>query len=407
MKSQTVLQILPKEKFKKEIAFLRRLFLPRPFSSAAYSFLPTKNDWRLIRKYVPSICLFITNQCNTMCKVCFTNSSPYDFSKDLSFDEIKKILKKIGRGKRITLIGGEPTVREDLFKIIELIRKTGNQPELYTNGLKLSDLDYVIKLKKCGISRVYFTFDGLDENVYEKLNGNGREVLMMKLLALKNLNKVGINTILAARVLKGLNEDQIKGLIDLCVYSAKKKGFIKGIYFYAAVPYGRFLLKNCEMSCSELISLIENITKGEVRLQYLVETKKLLLNLFKLSLKVKKPLPILGGGGILGAYRAGSIKELIPLKSLKKINTFFEKGRIVKSLFEMFKISELRNIALRFLVKKDVFKAFVGRGMFILGIGTVNTPISDMQVFIDTVGIGKNGPDIVFNLGAYSSKEIT
>jgi uncharacterized radical SAM superfamily Fe-S cluster-containing enzyme len=175
--------------------------------------------------------LNITNRCNAFCKICITNSSPYDFSQELSKEEILSILKRIGKGKRVVLIGGEPTVREELTDIIKLIKASGNQPELFTNGIKLASFEYTKKLKDAGIKRVYLSFDSLKENYYEIMNGN-RNLLWFKLLALKNLNLLKIDTVIAMRVVKNLNIEDVEPILNLCINSVKRKGTIRGIIFH-------------------------------------------------------------------------------------------------------------------------------------------------------------------------------
>jgi MoaA/NifB/PqqE/SkfB family radical SAM enzyme len=124
------------------------------------------------------------------------NSGPFVSREfDLSIDEIKSVLRKVGKGKRIVLMGGEPTIREDLPEIIKLIRKSGNYPILYTNGLKLADISYVKKLKKAGLKQVIITLDGFDPKVTETLRGNKNEYLL-KILALKNLEAEIILTLI-------------------------------------------------------------------------------------------------------------------------------------------------------------------------------------------------------------------
>jgi uncharacterized radical SAM superfamily Fe-S cluster-containing enzyme len=390
----------------KKVKNLEKFFVKSPYSSKSFYFCPTENDWKIMRKYIPTILIYITNRCNNFCKICSTNSTPFDYSKELSKKDIIKILQKIGRKKRIILIGGEPTIRDDLFDIIEIIRKSGNHPELFTNGLRLSNFDYAKKLKKAGVKRIYFSFDGFKDEIYEKMNGNSKEIIL-KLLALRNLEILEIDTIISARIAMGVNEDQVKNLIDFCANSTKKGGCIRGVHFYGATHYGRFLLKDSKIYTSELVKLVENATNYKIDLDYLIEIKKLALNLFKISSTYNIPLNF-GSGGLIGLYKADNvkIKKLFPISFVRKINKYFEMKKTLHIVYESLKNKEVRKIILRFICGKDLIKAVTKNRVFIIGVGNVNTPLSYQPYFSDSIGLERGkGENIIALLANYSSGE--
>lgn len=391
-----------------KIRELGKYYQPTLFSSNSFYFSPTKNDWKIIRKHIPTILLYITNNCNSSCKICFKNSLPGDNSQDFSMKEISCILKKIGRGKRVVLIGGEPTVRKDLFKIIKLIKKSGNYPELFTNGLRLANVRFVKKLKDLGVKRVYFSFDGFDKEIYEKMSGNKNE-LILKLLALNNLEAFGIDVILSVRIVKGLNEDQVKKIIDFCVKDIKRSGTIRGIDFYGATPYGRFLIENGEFSEVKLIKLLEKVTRKIVSLEYLVETKKLVLNINKILSKLGISINF-GSGGLIGFFEVGSIKRLIPIRNLKKINGLFERNKIFQAIFELLKIKKLRAAILKFIFKRNVLDNLKIPGLFFIMLGNVDTPLVRQDFMMDSLGFEKNPRlkiNVVRSTRGYSAPETT
>jgi organic radical activating enzyme len=387
------------EKFYKEIEKLEKYyFLPR-FSSSEFFFYPTQEDWKIIKQYIPKIMLNITNRCNTFCKICITNSSPYDFSQELSKEEILLILKRIGRGKRVVLIGGEPTVREDLIDIIKLIKASGNQPELFTNGIKLASFEYAKKLKDAGIKRVYLSLDSLRENYYEIMNGN-RNLLWLKLLALKNLNLLKIDTVIAMRVVKNLNIEDIEPILNLCINSVKRKGTIRGIIFHLATPYGRFQLdRKSIMSLEEFLCYLRDISRGEVNVEYFIESKRLLILLHQLFSKLNIPFSF-GSGGLVGLFRVGSIRQLLPLDLVKEINNDLETKKFHRLLWKLFTRKELRTLVgrvIKEIIKKKFIETISIPGSFFVEAGFVNSPLGRSPI-VDLVqfskGINKTKPMI-------------
>jgi GT2 family glycosyltransferase/MoaA/NifB/PqqE/SkfB family radical SAM enzyme len=79
---------------------------------------------------VQSLTFFITTKCNSRCKHCFYWKELN--SKDISLEEIEKIISKFSNIQVISLSGGEPFLRKDLNQIIKLIKK-------YT-GVKIIDI---------------------------------------------------------------------------------------------------------------------------------------------------------------------------------------------------------------------------------------------------------------------------
>ncbi|WP_054644821.1 radical SAM protein [Thermoanaerobacter thermocopriae] len=60
--------------------------------------------------------------------------------KELELDDIKKLAEQMEKYEifKIILNGGEPTVRKDFFKILEIFNKHKIPIELVTNGINLS-----------------------------------------------------------------------------------------------------------------------------------------------------------------------------------------------------------------------------------------------------------------------------
>ncbi len=102
--------------------------------------------------------LVLTYDCNNRCKWCY--ASPSGFRKDqMDFEKIEdylKLMKSLGI-RPIGLLGGEPTLHPRLFDVISLAKRYGFKVTLYSNGRRLADMNFVMKLKEMGLDFVNFS----------------------------------------------------------------------------------------------------------------------------------------------------------------------------------------------------------------------------------------------------------
>jgi len=85
---------------------------------------------------------FITSRCNLACSHCFYYSQNTNKQNELGFEEIKKIILKLPPLLSVSLTGGEPFLREDLFEIVDLLskRRVTKNIVLYSNGFNTEDI---------------------------------------------------------------------------------------------------------------------------------------------------------------------------------------------------------------------------------------------------------------------------
>jgi uncharacterized radical SAM superfamily Fe-S cluster-containing enzyme len=185
--------------------------------------------------------LDVTNRCNMNCPICINNTPSMGFVFDPPFSYFEKVLTALGDMDPkpvVQLFGGEPTVRKDLFDIIEFGRSKGLDLRIVTNGLRLADEDYCRRICESKV-HVLLALDGLDPTIYDRLRKNPG-ALEKKLKALENLKKHSRhkNTIMCC-VARHVNDRHMRGLIDFC---HENRSFIK---------------------CLHLIPLTENWSEGE------------------------------------------------------------------------------------------------------------------------------------------------
>ena len=92
--------------------------------------------WGLLRRRFIHCNLQVTYRCNFTCRICDFWKTTHDPADELSLDDIRLIGRKLRRlGTLIvSLAGGEPLIRKDLFRVIEILNEEGHFPILITNG---------------------------------------------------------------------------------------------------------------------------------------------------------------------------------------------------------------------------------------------------------------------------------
>jgi uncharacterized radical SAM superfamily Fe-S cluster-containing enzyme len=154
-------------------------------------------------------------------------------------------------------MGAEPTMRQDLPRIIRMIRDSGNLAALHTNGVKIADFSYLKELWAAGLREVHLQFDGFDDKFYLKIRG--QKLLTQKLEALANLKRLGIGTDLVATIVRGYNDNEITKILN---YGATNP-FVREIFFLGCRWLGKardFDYNVCLLP-DEVIDLLTEQTK--------------------------------------------------------------------------------------------------------------------------------------------------
>jgi len=153
----------------------------------------------------------VTHRCNMTCKNCYI---PNREIPDMDMDKMLDCISRFPKRTSIRIIGAEPTMRNDLMDIISRIKQLGHRQILLTNGLRLSREKYVRDLKQAGLTHVYLSLNGVDnDDWYEQIDE--LRCANKKIKALENLAKnkfiVQTGTIIA----QGVNEEAPGKLMKL------------------------------------------------------------------------------------------------------------------------------------------------------------------------------------------------
>ncbi|MDD5613867.1 MAG: radical SAM protein [Candidatus Omnitrophica bacterium] len=162
-----------------------------------------------------SVNIMVTYRCNFRCGICsFYGSGGID-NIEMSFKDIIKILDQLDVFKPVIFLGGgEPFVRQDIYEIINEIKKRGMKLIVSSNGFLMEPE----RLKGLDLDHLILSIYGPDE-IHDKITnlaGSCRTVMeKMKYIAgEKIVKRLAVSTVLMPDNSDYLDEF-IKGLIDL------------------------------------------------------------------------------------------------------------------------------------------------------------------------------------------------
>tara|TARA_A100001037_G_scaffold292829_1_gene308656 strand:- start:49 stop:960 length:912 start_codon:yes stop_codon:yes gene_type:complete len=145
----------------------------------------------------------------------FGSDYPYlSRSEILTFEEIDSLvgaLLPLGVEK-VRLTGGEPLLRRDLVKLVEMLSKHGVEVALTTNGALLSE--HAFSLATAGLDRVTISLDAVDEETFQSMSDT--EVSVDAVFAgidaalEAGLSPVKVNSVIQ----RGVNEHSIMDLVE-------------------------------------------------------------------------------------------------------------------------------------------------------------------------------------------------
>ncbi|MBU3897216.1 MAG: radical SAM protein [Nanoarchaeota archaeon] len=146
-------------------------------------------------------CIEFTKRCNFNCIYCFAGEKT-EGKNELTIEEYKTYFNKLKQlgFKQISLLGGEPLLREDFFEIARYAAEIGFVVHICSNG-SLITKDNARKIKEAGITQVQMNLDHILPSEHDRIRGfNGSYALLLK--AIENLKEVGVPIIIATIAMK-------------------------------------------------------------------------------------------------------------------------------------------------------------------------------------------------------------
>ena len=158
-----------------------------------------KENDRLIKKpQLSNLFLEVTLRCNARCEHCGSNCGDKIPKDEITKEELEKALLEIhnkygAKNVFITVTGGEPLMRKDIFEIMKYARKLGYHWGMTTNGMLINE-DIIKKMKETNIESISISLDGLEKTheSFRRVPGSYKKImhaieLLQKLDTLKSL----------------------------------------------------------------------------------------------------------------------------------------------------------------------------------------------------------------------------
>jgi uncharacterized radical SAM superfamily Fe-S cluster-containing enzyme len=173
----------------------------------------------------------LTNRCNMMCDPCFMDANQVGFVHELSWSEVKQLLDnaitiKPKRQMSVQFSGGEPTLSPYFLDAVRYARKVGyTSVQAATNGIEFAkSFEFCQQAAEAGLRYVYLQFDGIGNaaNAHRKV-GNLFDV---KLRAIENLYKAGVDIIPVITIVNGINNEQVGKIVKFALDNPKVIPFL-------------------------------------------------------------------------------------------------------------------------------------------------------------------------------------
>lgn len=183
--------------------------------------------------------LHLTERCNLRCRHCYQSGTK---NQELSLSETRHVAVEVSEmldtwtdaydvpfSPSFNITGGEPFLREDIFKVLQEVGDRGFELYLLTNGI-LIDKTKAQRLADLGVKGVQVSIEG-PESVHEEIRGRGS--FSSSLRGVRHLLDAGLTVTLNV-TLSDINADYFMDMVRLSSsLGVQKLGFSR------LVPSGR------------------------------------------------------------------------------------------------------------------------------------------------------------------------
>lgn len=160
-------------------------------------------------------------RCNLKCKICsIENFTIYDRTHELSYETMEKLIKQAFEMgiKEVLLLGGEPFLRPDIFKLVKQIKKYGLRPIIITNGTILNKT-ILDKIFDSELNNLHISIDGATEKTFNKIRGQKVLNKIIKNIQIINKEKIKRNcnypSLSSTCVITNQNLDELLDIVKL------------------------------------------------------------------------------------------------------------------------------------------------------------------------------------------------
>ncbi len=201
----------------------------------------------------------VTDRCNLRCTYCMPVEGLDWIPKPqmLTYEEIEEIVRQMADLglERVRLTGGEPLIRQDLPRLVELLAAIPaiQDISLSTNAILLPR--FAEDLRKAGVNRINVSLDTLDRDNFVEIARRPAKRFDETLVGLRAAEQVGFKPIkINCVIMKGLNDHEIE---DFAEITRDRPWHIR---FIELMPVGENLhLTDRFMSADEVLDRIHSI----------------------------------------------------------------------------------------------------------------------------------------------------
>jgi len=189
-----------------------------------------------------SLRISVTDRCNLRCSYCMPENDYTWLPKSelLTFEEIATLTGafcEVGTDK-VRLTGGEPLMRRDLSKLVEMLADQAGLQDLAltTNAIGLDD--QAADLRAAGLQRLTVSLDSLDPGRYHALtrrNELQRVLHGIEAASAAGFERIKLNTV----VLRDVNDDELIPLLEFARRAGHELRFIEYMDVGGATQWSR------------------------------------------------------------------------------------------------------------------------------------------------------------------------
>lgn len=205
--------------------------------------------------------LSVTDRCNLNCFYCRPrkNTRFIPHEQVMTYEDMFYLLDIFSQMdvQKVRLTGGEPFVRRDILYFLNRVKNSFPDLDVRLTSNATLIAGKIRALKDIGIKGLNISLDTLDRNKYEQITG--RDCLHNVLASIDRCLEVGIRVKVNVVALKGVNDQELEGFVQLALDRPLDVRFIE------FMPIGQKTLWQKEhfWSSEEIISSAGKITRLE------------------------------------------------------------------------------------------------------------------------------------------------
>lgn len=225
----------------------------------------------------------LTDKCNLRCFFCHKEGMDTKANSILKKDELIKCLQVLYDSgiRKIKFMGGEPTLYPGLSEIIKWLKEKEIETDIsmISNGIAANEV--FEKYIRAGIDRINISMHGFDNDTFVHVTKGNCSQLSRTIDTIKYLNDCGklgkVNYVL----LKGVNEDEFKRVLEF----VNREKIVLDVLNYLGINDEE--IKQYRYSFNEIISIINQ--------DYCIDSSAIHRNMYSLD---SQRLKLRGGGEI-------------------------------------------------------------------------------------------------------------